>query len=466
MSPPVARLILGRTESVCPVCLRTISAQRVGIGDTVYLEKSCPEHGDFSAPIWRGVTSYLRWGQTRHPFSPPVERLTAVAAGCPRDCGLCSDHRQQSCCVLLEVTSRCDLSCPVCYASAGPDGADVTLDEIDGWLDLLLRATNGRVHVQLSGGEPTVRDDLPEIVARVRSRGFGFVQVNTNGIRLAREPDYAKRLADAGLDCVFLQFDGLDDDIHRRLRGRPLAAVKAAAIASAGAARLGVVLVPTLVAGVNDHAIGAILSFAVAHLPTVRAVHFQPASTFGRFPNRSETIARVTLADVMTALVTASGGDIRPSDFRPGSAENPYCSFSGRFRVDDLGHLSAEVAASGSCCGGAEPERHEPRCCGARPSREVEQEQRYVAGQWRSPAGGAEDPALSAFDGFLATRGRTLGLSGMAFQDAWTLDLDRLRQCHIHVVSADRRLVPFCAYNLSDTSGRTLHRPAPAVAHG
>ena len=115
--------------------------------------------------------------------------------------------------MLLEVTSRCDLACPVCYASASRNGVDASLAEIDGWLDTLAEA-GGRVHIQFSGGEPTTRDDLPEIVARVRARGFEFVQLNTNGVRIAREPAYLAALAEAGLDCVFLQFDGVD---RRRL---------------------------------------------------------------------------------------------------------------------------------------------------------------------------------------------------------------------------------------------------------
>jgi uncharacterized radical SAM superfamily Fe-S cluster-containing enzyme len=472
MNEPIARLVLGHTSSVCPVCLKTIPARRVGMGDTVYLEKACPEHGDFATPVWRGLKSYLAWGRTRNPPSPPLSPATTVDKGCPHDCGLCPDHLQQSCCVLLEVTSRCDLACPVCYAGAGPEGSDMRLDEIDAALDMLIARTGGRVHVQLSGGEPTVRDDLPEIVARVRARGIDFVQLNSNGVRLAREPGYTRRLAEAGLDCVFLQFDGVEDDVYRALRGRRLLALKRAAIMACADARLGVVLVPTVVAGVNDQAIGDIVDFALDHLPTVRAVHFQPASTFGRFPVRGASAERVTLPEVMTALVAWSGGTIRPSDFAPGSAENPYCSFSGRFRVGGDGRLKAEAAVpEATCCGSVtvparEPEPATACCCGG-PSREVERERRYVAGQWRAPSPDkGDDPAFAAFDQFLAARERTLSLSGMAFQDAWTLDLDRVRQCHIHVVSPDRRLIPFCAYNLTDTCGRGLYRPIPPGEDG
>ena len=456
------RLSLGATESVCPTCLATVPAERFAEGDVVYLRKTCPEHGAVVTPIWRGLDSYLRWGLAPRAYSRPSVCAAPVKRGCPHDCGLCSDHRQQSCCVLLEVTSRCDLACPVCYASASRDGVDASLTEIDGWLDTLAEA-GGRVHIQLSGGEPTTRDDLPEIVARVRARGFDFVQLNTNGVRIARDPAYLAALAKAGLDCVFLQFDGVTDDVYRRLRGAKLMRLKALAIGNCGEAGVGVVLTPTLAPGVNVDQIGAIVDFAVAHMPAVRAVHFQPISYFGRCLAEPDAASRITLPEVMEALIAHSGGTIRLDDFRPGSAENPYCSFSGRFVVDASGGMRPAADARPSYCGApAEPERS--ACCGsARPSADVARERRYVAGQWaRADRAAAPTAGLDAFDAFLAGQERTLGLSGMAFQDAWTLDLDRLRQCHIHVVAPDRRVIPFCAYNLTSRDGRSLYR-SPAT---
>ncbi|MCM5551592.1 radical SAM (seleno)protein TrsS [Pleomorphomonas sp. NRK KF1] len=461
MNGPV-RLSFGRTRSVCPECLKTIPAERVAIGDTVYLDKTCPEHGRVVTPVWRGLRSYDIWSRSRRNTASPVTVATVVAEGCPRDCGLCADHRQQSCCVLIDVTSRCDLVCPVCFASADRHGVDMPIDEIATTLDAL-RAGSGQVHVQLSGGEPTVRDDLPEIVALVRAKGFDFVQLNTNGIRIGREPNYLAALADAGLDCVFLQFDGVSDAVYRRLRGRDLFAAKRLAIESARAAGIGVVLVPTLVPGVNTDEIGAIVDFAKGEMPTVRAVHFQPVSYFGRCPEAPHDEDRITLPEVMQALIEHSQGTIRLEDFSPGSAENPFCSFSGRFTVDPSGLFVADPEpVSGGCCGSAAGEAAaEGSCCGTASGRspEVARAQRYVAGQWKS-ALSDETPAsgLEAFDAFLERQGRRLSLSAMAFQDAWTLDLDRLRQCYIHVAKSDGRAIPFCAYNLTDLDGRSLYR--------
>ena len=136
-----------RTKSVCPVCLRTIDAEKAVAGDGfVHLVKTCPEHGLFDALIWEGgAEEYPAWG--------------GADDGCPNNCGLCAGHKSEGCCVLLELTHRCNLRCPVCFASAGGEG-DLGLDEIARLYDMLM-ARGGPFNIQLSGGEPTMRDDLP-----------------------------------------------------------------------------------------------------------------------------------------------------------------------------------------------------------------------------------------------------------------------------------------------------------------
>ena len=190
----------------------------------------------------------------------------------------------------------------------------------------------------------------PDIVRLVRARGFDFVQLNSNGVRLARDRDFVNVLAGEGLDCVFLQFDGVSDAVYQQLRGAKLMRLKQQAVENCAEAGLGVVLTPTLVPGVNVGEIGAIVDFARARLPAVRAVHFQPVSYFGRRLAAPDAASRITLPEVMQALIDYSGGTIRFEDFRPGSAENPYCSFSGRFRVDEAGRLSAMAEPAPSCC--------------------------------------------------------------------------------------------------------------------
>jgi len=455
--------LLSATESVCPVCLRRIPAERVAEGDNVYLRKTCPDHGSFRTVLWRGLDSWHAWGHGARAAASPQYCASAISRGCPFDCGLCPDHRQNTCCVVLEVTSRCNLACPVCFADAGPAREHApTLDQIAERCRTLLDS-GGPFNIQLSGGEPTVRNDLPEIVARIRNMGFPFVQLNTNGVRLAKDAAYAHTLREAGLDCVFLQFDGTTADVYRAIRGRDLLDVKLAALDHCAEAHLGVVLVPTLVPGVNTGQLGEILRLAMARVPAVRAVHFQPISYFGRYPGVPQDSDRITIPEVLRGIEQQTGGLFRAADFHPPSAENAYCSFQGRFRVDASGGVaSASSTAQASCCGSAPAATLVQLGDGARRSRQ------YVARQWAyppvsetSPAGGG-DSDVSSLDQFLTSGARTLSVSGMAFQDAWNLDLDRLRDCFLHAIDPQQRLIPLCAWNLTSDSGRALYRSGAA----
>ncbi len=453
-SSPPATGLLGTTESLCPACLKRITAENIAAGDDVYQEKTCPEHGDFRTIIWRGPPAYRSWAAAGRTEAPPAG-APAAAKGCPFDCGLCPDHRRQTCCVLLEVTRRCNLACPVCFAGAGGDGGDPGLATVESWYRRLL-ASGGPYNIQLSGGEPTLRDDLPEIIALGRSLGYGYFQLNTNGLRLAGDRDYARRLKQAGLSCVFLQFDGLDDTVYEKIRGTALLAIKKAAIARCAELGLGVVLVPTLVPGINTAQIGGIVDFAVGLMPAVRGVHFQPVSYFGRYPQPPADADRFTLPELMRALEAQTGGKMRTADFRPSGARNAYCAFHATYLAAADGGLKLLNGGEGKdCC------RPGPGDEGVRKARS------FVARRW-SAAGGPHTASLpccpgvatDSLDAFLDTVAkRSLCISAMAFQDCGTIDLARLKDCPLHVLHPDGRLIPFCAYNLTDLRGRPLHRP-------
>lgn len=440
--------VFAKTRSVCPVCLKPVNAYKTWEDGGVYLEKSCQEHGLFRTLIWRGdERSYLAWDKQQNE-SVPTACQTESKEGCPYDCGLCTDHRQQMCCVVLELTSRCNLRCPVCFASAGRKSQDPTLGEIGRWYDRLLEA-GGPYNIQLSGGEPTMRDDLPEIIRMGKEKGFTFFQLNSNGLKLAEDPSLAKTLLDAGLNCVFLQFDGMSDEPYRILRGKPLLAQKLKAIEHCREAGLGVVLVPTVAPGVNMDEIGAILRFAFSSLPYVRGVHFQPASQFGRYElGRSED--RITIPDMLRAIETQTGGDLKAAEFTGGGAENSYCSFHGNFMLLPNGKIKAAPTQGGGCC------------CGS----SSKQAREFVARKW---SGGkkvrlvrqevSKPRGIDSLDAFLEQmESYTLAVSGMLFQDAWTFDVDRVRSCYIIEVDPSGKMIPFCAYNLTSASGETLYR--------
>lgn len=447
---PLNSATLHATMSVCPVCLRRVRALYAARGDEVWFVKDCPQHGRFEALVWRGAGSFEAW---RQPGAAQLPKAAAMptARGCPYDCGLCANHRQATCCVLLEVTRRCDLRCPVCFASAGAatDAAgDPTLRTIESWYDMLLER-GGPFNIQLSGGEPTQRDDLADVIRLGKRKGFSFFQLNTNGLRIADDPAYLHELARAGLNTVFLQFDGLSAASTLPLRGRDVTSHKLRAIERCEHEGLGVVLVPTLLRGANVGEIGALLDFAAAHMPTVRGVHFQPMSYFGRYDAPPAPDARLTLPDLLAAIEAQTNSRLKAADFAPGGAEHPLCSCHADYEID--GGRWTLV-------------RSTPSCCGSGAVATSDAARKAVAGKWSRPA--PPDPAalgdgfdVSALDDFLERRAtRTLAISAMAFMDAWTVDLERLERCYINIVSPDGRLLPFCACNLTAMDGTALYR--------
>ena len=440
-------------RSVCPVCLRPIPARHETEDNDVFLVKECPEHGRFRTVVWRGEPGLAGWRRPKAP-SHPARPGAETRLGCPLDCGLCPEHAQHTCTAVVEITWRCDLGCPVCFASSGQRAEpDPPVERVARLLDQVHHAS-GPCNIQFSGGEPSLRDDLPELVRLAKERGFPLVQLNTNGLRAAREPGFAARMAEAGLDSVFFQFDGLDDTVHTALRNRPLRKDKLLALERFGAAGIGVVLVPTVVPGVNDHCLGDLLRFAAERSPVVRGIHFQPVSYFGRYPGSPTDAQRITLPEIMRGLEAQTNGLVRAADFLPPGCEHSQCSFHANYLVRENGGLQ-RLSAGKSCCGSPAPILAEE---GAR------QAKAFVARQWSAPRERLlpmDHGAPDDLDRFLARAAtHILAVSAMAFQDAWTLDLERLKGCCIHVVAPDGRLVPFCAYNLSARNGRTLYRPA------
>ncbi|MBR4696678.1 MAG: radical SAM protein [Selenomonadaceae bacterium] len=504
--------IFAKALSVCPVCLKTIPTNKVvGADGFIHMEKECPEHGPFDALLWEGhLESYQAWGgMPSTPVTPAGARPTEK--GCPYDCGLCEAHWRDGCCVLLEVTSRCNLRCPVCFASAreGTAQEDPGLEEIGKLYDMLMER-GGPFNIQLSGGEPTLRDDLDEIIALGMEKGFTFFQLNTNGLRIAEEEGYAGWLSRAGVSCVFLQFDGLRDSDYEALRGKQLLSQKLRIVKACEKAGLPVVLVPTIAPGINEDSVGSILDFALSHAPHVRGVHFQPISYFGRCDLPAVEQKRITLPRILGDIEKQTEGRMKTSDFHGGGAESPYCSFHAAYRLGADGTIKALAKKnSGCCCGPSIPDEEpccsdaeasccaetepccseaetsccseaEPccnevascctettvSCCGteqktARTVRSSEARD-FVAQQWGARTSCCEDvpgTEASSLDAFLEEAVRqTFTVSGMLFQDAGNLELERLKRCYICETDPERGMVPFCAYNLTDTSGRALYR--------
>lgn len=419
--------VIRNTQSVCPVCLKNLPAQLVENEDgEIYLNRVCGEHGEFSAVVWRGNVDFDLWTQSADALPTGCGEL------CPQNCGICSEHEVESCCVLLEVTSRCNLKCRFCFADGGGANQDPDLEEMKCAIRSIADKC-GSPLLQLSGGEPTLRDDLPELVRYGKEAGCSYVQVNTNGIRIAEDPEYAEKLAKAGLDIVFLQFDGTCDEIYKTLRGKKLLDTKLRAIKNCSDLGIGVTLVPTVVPGVNTDDLGNIVELARSMVPAVRGVHFQPVSYFGRYPDLPQSEERYTLDQLMADISEQSG--IAIESFMPSRCDHPLCGFHADFIAERDGKLRSLSSITRASKG---------RGC-AKDNRE------YVARHWmRYPNEPA--PAISDemdFETFIyCMKHRSLTLSAMAFQDAGNLNIERLHRCSLHVYN-DGNIVPFCANYLT-----------------
>ena len=418
-----------KTRSVCPVCLQNLPAALVrDESGRILLEKRCPEHGEFRVPVWQGLMDFALWSQGSDALPD------ALGLHCPERCGICSEHESGTCCALLEVTKRCNLRCRFCFADGGSAEDEPDAAELKDAIREIARRCGGPL-LQLSGGEPTLRDDLPELIRFAKEAGCSYVQLNTNGIRLAQEPGYARRLAEAGLDIVFLQFDGTEDGIYETLRGRPLLESKKKAIRACSEARVGVTLVPTVVIGVNDRNLGELIRLAVSLSPGVRGIHFQPVSWFGRYPGVPGAEDRYTLDRLMADICDQAG--IPAESFMPSRCDHPLCGFHADFLITPEGGLRPLSSITHSS--------HSRGC--AKDNRE------YVARHWRRPPQEPEpEGAFSEemdFDTFLyRLRHQSLTLSAMAFQDAMNLNIERLHRCTLHVYH-EGKIMPFCARYLS-----------------
>ena len=420
--------VIRDTRSVCPVCLRALPARltRQENGE-ILLEKQCPDHGGFSVSVWRGAVDFDLWTRYAQP-------LGESGRGCPENCGICAEHEVGTCCCLLEVTSRCNLSCRFCFADGGKPEKDPTLEEMKASIRDIVRQC-GQPLLQLSGGEPTLREDLPELVRYAKEAGCSYVQVNTNGIRLAQEPEYAEKLKNAGLDIVFLQFDGTKPEIYEALRGQDLLGTKKQAIRVCSDLGVGVTLVPTVVPGVNDGNLGELIAFARENVPAVRGIHFQPVSYFGRHPGMPESDGRYTLDQLMADICDQTG--IPMESFLPSRCDHPLCGFHANFLVNPAGGLKplSSITHSAKQRGTAKDNRE------------------YTARHWmrhpQEPAPAGEFSEEMDFDTFLyMLRHGSLTLSSMAFQDAGNLNIERLHRCSLHVYK-NGTVKPFCAHYLT-----------------
>ncbi len=429
------RTKLHSTLSLCPQCLRTLKTEVYADGDgVVWMERSCPVHGQAITRLWNDADHY-QWIRSHGfpPVAPPAPNLEA-GAPCPFSCGTCTRHERRGTLLEIEVTRNCNLHCPVCFASAETGEDDLTLDEIDAMYDTIAAAVGTDGAVQLTGGEPTTRDDLPEIIYRGRAKGFWGIEVNTNGLVIAKRPGYLESLVAAGLTGVYLSFDGLTGDVYEGTCGRDILNVKLRAIERCRECHIQVVLSVAVVAGLNDGQLGDILRFALENSDVVAGIALQPAFTSGRFDvSRFEPMSA---GDVIFNLADQSNGLIDRYDIWPLGTSHPLCD-TGVFLLH-----APELAT------------HES---GFVPATKLLTQEEYHDGF--SP----DSPQGSVFLDILNKKGIEtsdgISIIIMNYMDAITMDVQRLRECSMMVTVPSGLAIPFCSYHLTDARGCRVYAP-------
>ena len=469
--------VIKKTKSICPECFKVLDATIFERDNKVYIKKECPEHGKFQDVYWSDYEQYLRAEQFRYDGDGLRNPRTKTKLECPFDCGICPQHKSHTALAIIDITNRCNLKCPVCFANAATAGYvyEPSKEEIRGMLENL--RSNDPVPataLQFSGGEPTIREDLFELIRMAKELGFRHVEVNTNGLRLAQSVDYCRGLKEAGMSTLYLQFDGVTPDVYQFTRGRDLMDTKLRAIENLREAGIdSVVLVVTLIKGVNDHQVGDIIRFAIQNFDVVRCINVQPVSLCGRLPERERAKMRITIPDFTRLCEEQTDGKIRVSDFYPVPAvvpiskavgalrdkryveftAHPHCGTATYIFVEDgeivpitrYGNIEKflktmnkvyEEAAKGH------KRRAKIRLIGALRHVKFGLLRKYLLSIIRS----------GSYEALGDLHRRMLMISAMHFMDPYNFDLERVQRCCIHYAVPEGKIIPFCTMN-------SIHRP-------
>ena len=486
-------------QSICPDpdCGRVITARMFEQHGKVYMEKTCPDHGYFKDLYWSDVELYLKAEKWEFGDGKGLMNPNTQCRSCPSDCGICDNHLSHTSLGNIDLTSRCNLDCPICFANSNSTGRvyEPSKDEVMNMLDLYRaeQPVYGRM-VQFSGGEPTLHPDFFEIIAGAKERGFSHIQIASNGLKFA-DQEFTERAAEAGLHTIYLQFDGVEDEVYIKTRGRPLMEIKEKVIEAVRKTGIKIVYVPTIAGGINDHQVGPILEHALANIDVLSGISYQPVSLVGRISTEEREKLRYTLPD-LAADIEKQTGICKKDDWYPLSFVSPISKIISALR----GSETVNVSCHPHCSLGTylfieqgtgrpvpitqfvdvegmfmELDRLASKTKSSRFKRFAQMNAFYRIQKFfkkdKAPKGMDFTKFLQTLDGFFdkdAGRGekdgtytnKTLLVAGMHFMDNYNYDLERVRRCVIHYATPENRIVPFCAYN-----GGLCHRTDIEAKH-
>ncbi|MFQ5711606.1 MAG: tetraether lipid synthase Tes [Candidatus Geothermarchaeales archaeon] len=479
MEPPSLRegeTLITRTESLCPECLRILPATVFERDGKVWIRRSCLEHGEIEEIYWGSYEFYTRMSAYAHEGkgieTPNVLEENPI---CPMACGLCNLHSSHTGLANVVLTNRCDLSCWYCFFYAERAGYvyEPSLKQLKKMFRALReeRPVPGNA-IQLTGGEPSLRDDVFEIVKMAREVGIEHVQFNTHGLRLAYEPDFARGLREAGVNTLYVSFDGVTPETNPKCHWEIPYALE-----NCRRAGLGVVLVPTVIRNLNLHGLGDIIRFGFRNMDIIRGVNFQPVSLVGRISREEREKLRVTIPDVLEAIEEQTQGQIQVEDWYTCPSTSSVTHF-----VEALtGRPHYELSVHFTCGVGTYVFRDGEKMTPITRFVDIEGLFEYLQEKADELQSGAnkrwvELKMLYKLRSFIDSKKTPKGfklsrilynilmrhsygalgtfhydalfLGMMHFMDLYNYDIARVKRCDIHYLSPDGRIIPFCAFNV------------------
>ncbi len=435
------------TISLCPDCLKRIDAKIVFEKENVYMLKRCPEHGRSKVLISVDIEYYKNIRNYNRPSDTPYKFNTETHFGCPYDCGLCSDHEQHSCLTVVEITDKCNLTCPTCYAGSSPTyGRHRTLAEVKLMLDTIVENEREPDVVQISGGEPTLHPQFFEILDYAKSLPIRHLMVNTNGITIANDYEFAKRLKLYSPDFeIYLQFDSFKNTVLKSMRGADLTKVREQALKNLNKLNLSTTLVVTLQKRLNDQEIGKSIDFA-AKQKCVRGVTFQPIQIAGRLENFNYQTDRITLTEVRRKILEQTeifdSDDLIPVPCNPDSLVMGYAL-----------KLSGKVLPLTRYINPADLLDNSKNTIVYEQDEDLKQKMLEIFSTGISP-----DKASSKLHSLLCclpfVKAPDLGYDNlfriiiMEFVDAYNFDVRSIKKSCVHIVNKDNKIIPFETMNL------------------
>ena len=436
------------TGSICSTCFRQIEAKILFKDGKVYMDKWCPQHGTERVLI-SDDEAYYRLGREVFVKRPEMPQTfnTPMHYGCPYDCGLCPDHMQHSCLSIIEINEACNLNCPVCFAASGTHKhIHYPLDKIEAMLDTVVKNEGEPDVVQLSGGEPTIHPQFFEILAAARARPIKHLMINTNGIRIAQDPEFVAKLAEFGKHGleIYLQFDSMRPEVLKTLRGADLSRIRRQALENLNQHNLSTTLVVTVARGQNDDELGDIIRFAQSQ-PCVRGVTIQPIQQAGRQTGvRADN--RLTVSEIRRNIIQQSGifneADIVPVPCNPDTLAMAYALKLGDSLTPLTRYFEPQTLVEGSA--NTIVFEHDV---------DLKQQVFKLFSTNHSPESQAN--CLSELMCCLPQiAAPNLGYENVfrilivQFMDATNLDIRALKKSCIHFATADGRMIPFESHNL------------------